>query len=486
MKSLLTLILVAATVTAGPIHRPSWFDDATLRIDLVHAGNAAEEWLMVTSLIREPIWAGPVHGEPEPYPVGAYQVTVRDPASGAVLYQTGFNTMFSEYQTTGPAGDGVRKAFEETVRVPWPKRTVVLRIDRRNPDHSLHPLLERKLDPTDIAILRPAPRDDVTVMTLAGGGDPHTRLDLVIVADGYTAGERDQAVADARHFADRLLAMAPYRAHRDRITVRLAFSPSQDRGCTMPTRGIYKRTAVGSSFNSLGLPRYLLTEHHHDFRDIAGAAPYDIAVIMVNTDRYGGGGIYNFYCVFTAHHSDRDYLFLHEFGHAFAGLADEYYSSAVTYSDFYPKGIEPLEPNITALLDPARLKWGDQVTPGTPVPTPWDKELYDRRTAAYQAERERLNREIARLTRSGATGNAITAAKEKLTTCIRDYAAWSKQFFANHPMKGRVGAFEGAGYSNTGLYRPMLDCLMFSRGEKPFCRVCERAVDARIRWYTGE
>jgi uncharacterized small protein (DUF1192 family) len=262
--------------------------------------------------------------------------------------------------------------------------------------------------------------------------------------------------------------------------------PAEESGIDEPTRGSYVVSSVGASFNSLGSERYLLTEDNRALRDVAANVPYDVLLIMVNHERYGGGGIYNAYCTFTAHGAWTDYLLLHELGHSFAGLADEYYSSDVAYSEFYPSGTEPAEANITALLAPGGLKWGALVEEGTPVPTPWDKDAFDAASLAYQNRRRELNEQISELSRSGAPPEKVAPLEEELERLAAEITERAASALAAEPFAGRVGAFEGAGYASTGLYRPMLDCLMFRRGVQPFCKVCERAVSDTIRYYTGE
>jgi hypothetical protein len=220
------------------------------------------------------------------------------------------------------------------------------------------------------------------------------------------------------------------------------FKASKESGPDEPRNGIFKNTVVDASFNALGLSRYMLTEANRKLRDIAAHAPYDSIIIMVNTPRYGGGGIYNFYCLFSSDNTWSTYLLLHEFGHSFAGLADEYYASTVAYNEFYPKGTEPAEPNITALRDKNNLKWKHLVKEDTAVPTPWDKENFD-----------------------------------KMSRGDRQAHLESEKF------KDLVGAFEGAGYASEGLYRPMVNCIMFSRSDIPYCVVCRDAIERMIESY---
>ncbi|RKY53654.1 MAG: peptidase M64, partial [Candidatus Neomarinimicrobiota bacterium] len=168
--------------------------------------------------------------------------------------------------------------------------------------------------------------------------------------------------------------------------------------------------------------------------------------------KYGGGGIFNLCSCCYIHDDEKEqswwpnYVFVHEFGHAFAGLADEYYSSAVAYNEFYPPGVEPWEPNITALLDPENLKWKKLVEPDIPIPTPWNKEKYDKIPRSQSKDKEAL---------------------------LHKQEYW-----------GKVGAFKGAGYASEGLYRPYLDCRMFSKSLTGFCPVCSDAIVKMIRFYS--
>ncbi|NOY23337.1 MAG: peptidase M64 [Acidobacteria bacterium] len=482
---LATIILLCVSLparTAESVEFNRYFENVTLRVDLAHVGDKKTEWFVIDRLYKTPVWAGAPGHMIDTFNNGRYFIRVFDSKSGKLIFSRGFNSIFGEYATTKPATDGIKRAFSETALIPFPQKPVALSISARNRDNSLKEIFRQLIDPKSLNIIRLKPDKGTEAIPITGGSDPHRAMDMVIVADGYTGAERNKAVSNAKHFADKMLAMAPYSRYRDNINITLAFHPSTDSGCSEPTRGIYKRTAVNASFNSLGLPRYLLTEDNRDLRDIAGVVPYDIAVVMVNSPRYGGGGIYNFFCVFTADNPYRDYLFLHEFGHAFAGLADEYYSSAVTYDDFYPRGVEPMEPNITALLDPEHVKWQKLITPGISIPTPWGKSEYDHHNLDFQKKRRLLDNKIAKLMRNGAPPDQINVLKAKAEKLLKQNAKWVKQFFAENPAKEKVGAFEGAGYISKGLYRPMLDCIMFSKGEKPLCKVCEAAVAARLRF----
>jgi hypothetical protein len=212
--------------------------------------------------------------------------------------------------------------------------------------------------------------------------------------------------------------------------------------------------------------------------------PYDAIYIMINHSRYGGGGIYNLYCTFTTGNQFKDYLFLHEFGHSFTGLADEYYTSDVQYNDFYPLGVEPLEPNITALINHQDVKWKEFLSSGIEVPTPWEKAGFDSMDFKWQAERRQLNNKIAELKRKEALIEAIRAAENEYAERDKEHSRLVDKYLQNSRYFGRVGVFEGAGYVARGMYRPMLDCIMFSKGEKPFCKICESHIVKVIEQYT--
>jgi hypothetical protein len=315
------------------------------------------------------------------------------------------------------------------------------------------------------------------------GGDPHACVDVAVVGEGYTAAEEGKFRSDLERVVDILFAQQPFARNKARFNVHGVLQPSQESGCSEPSRGIHRNTAVGASFDSLGSERYMLTESNRALQDIAAHVPHDAIYIMVNHSRYGGGGIYNFFCAFTVDNQWTPYVLVHEFGHSFAGLGDEYYTSSVAYNDFYPKGVEPTEANLTALLDPKNLKWKDLVTPGTALPTPWEKADYDAMDITYQKVREEQNGRIAKAMREGAPAADVEKLKAEAEALSLEHAKKIDAFLAKSAFAGKVGAFEGGGYAATGIYRPALDCIMFTKGSKPFCPVCERAIQRVIDSY---
>jgi len=475
-----TVALAAAAQSPFEQH----FENATLRVDYFHTGTATREVISIDRLYRQGIWAGPRGRLIDPFPYGGYLVQAWDAASGDLLFSRGFDSYFGEYRTTDAAENGIHRTYHETALLPFPKRTIRVAFSARRRDGTTTPLASTTIDPASIEIATEPPAGDVLVVTAHEAGPPHRSLDIALIGEGYTVAETDTFRADLARFSEVLLGHEPYATHRAKISVRGILSPSKDSGCDEPTRGRYRDTAIGVTFNSLGSERYMLTEANRSLRDIAANVPYDALVIMVNHDRYGGGGIYNLFCTFTAHSKWAEYLLLHEFGHSFSALADEYYSSSTAYNEFYPRGREPVEANITALLDPENLKWKELVTPGTALPTPWEKEVYDREDGAYQQKRRELNQAIAAAARSGAPEAEILELKQNEERHAAERVERARKYLAASEWAGQVGAFEGAGYSATGLYRPMLDCLMFSRRVQPYCVVCEGAVAEMIKRYT--
>jgi hypothetical protein len=478
--TLFGLFLAASSLALGSTF-DTHFEDATLRIDYFRSGDAATEVLTFDRALRQGCWAGSRQRLSDPFPYGRSIVRVTDPTTGEELFSRGFDAYFDEYRTTAVAHQGSARTFHESVLLPFPRHPIQVTIELRAHPSGHQPLARWTIDPNDIAVASEEPAE-AKIFNQHVPAPPPNCLDVAFLGEGFTAAEVDLFEEDLKRFSEVMLKQEPYASMRDSICIRGVLAPSADSGCDEPTRGQWKRTALGASFNALGSERYLLTEDNRSLRDIAANVPYDALIVMVNHERYGGGGIYNLFCVFTTGNRWSPYLVLHEFGHSFSGLADEYYTSSVAYEDLLPPGTEPIAPNVTALLDPASLKWRDLVDDTTPLPTPWRKEAYDTMDLAYQAQREELNRAIGDHSRAGDTAIAdrLKAKEEEISS---HHAEKMRAFLAEDPMAGTVGAFEGAGYATTGLYRPTLDCLMFSRARQPFCPVCRRAVARMVQRY---
>ncbi len=474
---------VLSGVCPGQVPGPSfqaWFEDQTLRVDYEHCGSARREEVFLDGLWAQGPWAGPRKHLVDPLDQGRYRVEVRDPATGRLLFSRGFNSLFGEYKTTGPALKGVGRVFQESILLPMPRKKVSFLLFARDRRGRLHSLFEASLDPEDRRIHREKPGRGVQVFSLHQAGPPRSCLDLAFLGEGYKAGQAGKFVKDAERFARYLLSQPPFSRYKDRINLWAAFRPSAEEGCDEPDKGIWRNTSLGATHCAFGLPRYCLTFDNRAVQEVAAAVPRDTLAILVNKKRYGGGGIYNLYCLFAADGPDPDRVFLHELGHSFGGLADEYYSSRVAYNDFYPKGVEPKEPNITALLDPSKLKWKSLVEPGTPLPTPWGKEEYEKLQREFQAQERKAASALAK-----ARGEERRARTRDLAAMKAAHRKALRAFLEKSPYWNKIGAFEGAGYASHGLYRPSLHCLMyaFSPDERSYCKVCEKAIERRIRLF---
>jgi hypothetical protein len=298
------------------------------------------------------------------------------------------------------------------------------------------------------------------------------KVDILLISEGYTAAELPKFHADAKRLVDALFAVEPFRSRKSDFNVRGLDLPSPQSGVNRPHVGSFRRTPISAEYNIFDSERYVLTLDNRALRDAAASAPYEFIEILVNEQQYGGGGIFNAQATSAVDTGFAEYVFVHEFGHHFAGLADEYYTSDVAYETGAADQPEPWERNITALKDPKQLKWRDLVEHGTPVPTPWDKEAYETKSREVQARRRELR--------------AKGVPEAEIDQHFRDQMAWDTKFLSSMKYAGKVGAFEGAGYETKGLYRPELDCIMFTRDPVGFCRVCRRAIGTIIDQYARE
>jgi hypothetical protein len=462
----------------------TFFIDKTMRIDYFHIGDAKSEIFTIDHLYQYGVWAGSRINLIDGFNNGRYYAKIYDVKSKELIYSKGYDCFFGEYKSGSEAIAGIKRTFHESILIPYPKSKIKLVIEKRDDKNLLVEVFSVQIDPQDISIIRKDFTDkSINIYKPHIPGDVHGALDIAILAEGYTTAEKDKFESDLERFKNVMLAQEPYRSMSDHINIYGVFKPSLESGVDEPRAGIFRNTSLSATFNSLGSERYLMTEDNKAMRDIGASVPYDALYIMVNHERYGGGGIYNLFCTFTSDNQWHAYLFLHEFGHSFAGLADEYYTSDVAYNDFYPKGIEPVEPNITRLLAPDNIKWKNLTTKNTMIPTPWEKADYDTMDLAWQKRRRAMNNRIAELKRTKSSTDAIQKAEQEYVQKDRAHAIKVDNYLKSSKYFGQVGAFEGAGYSAQGIYRPMIDCIMFSKGDKPFCSVCETAVKNVIGHY---
>jgi len=486
MKRILSaLLFLASFVSAQNINFNSWFSDETMRIDYYHTGDSKTELVTIDAIYKYGIWAGSVKNLIDNFNNGAYYYKIYDAASNTLIYSKGFDSYFKEYQTGEQAAGGIKKAYHESAIIPYPKNKIRFVLEKRDKQNNLNEVFSTSIDPADLYIIKDAVKDkDVTVYKPHISGNPHNKVDVAILAEGYTFKDKKKFEKDLKRYADLFLSQEPYKKNKDKFNIYGVYKPSEESGCDEPGGNIYKNTVLNSTYYSLGSERYLLTEDNKTMRNLAANVPYDAIYIMVNHSRYGGGGIYNFYCTFISDNQFSDYIFLHEFGHSFGGLADEYYTSQVAYNEFYTEGLEPVEPNITRLLDKNNLKWKNLATAGLEFPTSWEKEKYDELDLAWQKDRRAMNEKIAEMKRNKAPQKDIDAAQAEYNKKEKAHSRIIDKYILSCKNFGKVGAFEGAGYSSKGMYRSMLDCIMFSKGNKPFCDVCGNHLEKVIKYYT--
>jgi hypothetical protein len=446
------------------------FVDKTMRVDYYHTGTKGQETISLDKIYEEGAWPGSKVNLIDPLNLGEYLFKVTDAGTNLLIYSRGYSSMFNEWQTTDEANSGVFRTFSETARFPYPKHKVQLTISRRDKQMIFHEIFSTIIDPNSpVEVNHETRTPQFKVVPLMTNGPSDEKVDLLVLGNGYTKAEMEKFRKDAKHFTDVLFSTSPFRERKTGFNIWAIEVESKDSGIDKPDKNIWKNTELGTMYNTFGSARYVLTEENRRLRDIAGAAPYDFITILFNDNRYGGGGIFNLYATCYTQ-TDKpgmewqmDYVYVHELGHSFGGLGDEYYSSQVSYNDFYQKGVEPWEPNLTALVDKENLKWKSFVEAGTPIPTPWEKAEYD--------SLERVRGKLDRLAPDYYEKREPLIQRENQILKTTKYA-------------GKVGAFEGAGYISQGLYRPSADCRMFSLSLVGFDPVCSAAIQRIIDFYT--
>jgi hypothetical protein len=453
------LLLSLALAPAGDVAAP-----ATLRLELVHSGNAREEHFAEAGTAREGAWPGNTARPIDDTNLGRYLFEVRDAASNRLLYSRGYASIFGEWETTDEAARRSR-AFHESLRFPEPAGRVQVSIRKRADDGLFREVWTTSVDPADPAIDRSRP--GARAWAVVENGPPATKVDLVLLGDGYAAAEMDKWHRDARRLTELLFSVSPFKERRADFNVWAVDTPAEESGVTRPSTGIYRRSALRAAYDAFGSERYVLAFDDRRVREAAAAAPYDVMEIVVNGRTYGGGGIFGLYATVVSDNAFTPYVFVHEFGHHFAGLADEYYTSDVAYGPASSARPEPWEPNVTAsAADP---KWRDLVAPGTPLPTPWTKPAFEAAQKEIQARRRRIRAE--------------KRPEEEMEALFREEQQKMDALLAEGPHAHAVGAFEGALYEATGYFRAEANCIMFTR-HTAFCAACRRAIERVIDLYS--
>jgi len=422
MRTIFLFILFSVSLSVRAQNNfDKYFTNKVLRFDFMLAGNSQKTLVYPVGMKEEPFWSGSNTNLINPFNSGNFKYELFDSTGITLIYSRAFCTLFQEWQTTAEAKT-TEKSFYEVATMPFPKGKMKFLLSMRERNGIFSKLYETVIDPASYYIKKENPVN-VKITKIYDGGDPHISVDLAFIAEGYKADQMGKFRDDVKKMADILFAEAPFSEYKDRFNIWAVEAISQDSGTDVPGEKIYANTALNSSFYTFGVDRYLTTQDIKAVNDYAAAVPHDNIVVLINSERYGGGGVYNYYTGTTTGHPLSPKVFVHEFGHGFAGLADEYYTSTVAYDEFYPLNVEPWEPNITTRVN-FDSKWKKLIAKDTPVPTP--------------AEEKYIN---------------VT------------------------------GLFEGGGYSAKGIFRSEMDCRMKSNGSKGYCSACRNAVKEMIEFY---
>jgi hypothetical protein len=416
------LTLLITTSVFSQVKFDEYFYDKTLRVDYFHTGDSTNDYYSIDELIEEPYWGGSRVNLIDNFNYGNYKVLVYDDSTNQLIYSRTYSTLFNEWQTTKEAKQ-TAKTFSETFVLPYPKRTVRLEFYSRDKLNQLIKKFVYIIDPENYFI-KSERTNQYENFEVFVSGEPENKVDIVIIPEGYTIDQMTKFMEDSEKFAGYLFECTPFKENKNKFNIWGVLAPSEDSGTDIPAEDVWMRTILNSAFYTFDLDRYLMTYDNKSVRTLSSYAPYDQIFILVNSKKYGGGAIYNHYSVCVSDNRFSDYVFVHEFGHGFASLGDEYVTTEVAYEDFYSTEVEPLDPNLTTLVD-FKSKWKDLVDEDVPIPTSSTEEY-----------------------------------------------------------ENKVGAFEGGGYVPEGVYRPMQDCTMKSISKNNFCPVCKRAIIEMINFYT--
>jgi hypothetical protein len=440
----------------------------TMRVDFYHTGSRSSEIFSLDRVVREPLrFPGNLHQPIDKTLRGKYVFEIVEPKSSAIAWSRSFSSIYGEWETTGEARE-MNRTFHESVRFPAPQGEFELVLKKRDADNRFQEVWRIGIDPHDYLVHEESARWQSQVVAIEENGDPADKVDLLLLGDGYSVEEQEDFIARARELADVLFATPPFRERRKDFNVWALAPPAAASGVSRPSTGVYRDSPIGASYDAFRSERYVLTNSNNDWRRIASSVPYDFVEILTNSETYGGGGIYGLFSTAAANSEWAGYLFVHEFAHHFAGLADEYYTSSVAY-EATDVIVEPYEPNVTALLDPAKLKWRHLVDDQTPLPTPWPKAEYEEHSLAYQARRANMRAE--------------NVAESEMNKLFAENQRIVEELFAEAPYSEVTGAFEGAFYQANGYYRSAQNCIMFTR-TSDFCAVCAAAIEQVIDEYT--
>ncbi len=421
-RLLLSFVSLCVLLSLSAQDFARYFADKTLRVDYQFTGDAMKQAIFLDGMSTFPVWAGRRHNLDQLPLEGNGQLVMRDAATGTVIYRHSFSALFYEWLSTDEAKQ-VAKAYEHTCLLPYPLQPVEIEVSLNSARRERACVLKHRIDPKDVLIRQYDGKELTPHRYVLQNGPADRCIDVAIVAEGYRADEMEQFHKDAELACELLFSYEPLTSMKGHFNVVAVAPPSRDSGVSIPLDNVWKETALGSHYSTFYSDRYLTTPLVKRLHDVLAGIPCEHIIILANNDKYGGGGIYNAYTLTSAHHELFRQVLVHEFGHSFGGLGDEYFYEDDLFTETYPVDVEPWEPNITTRVDFAS-KWQDMLQQGTPIPTP-----------------------------------SADSAK--------------------YP----VGVYQGGGYSAKNLYRPADNCRMRTNEHPGFCPVCRRALQRMIDFY---
>jgi len=423
-KSFLSIGLVfIVLINSFAQNYSDWFSEDVLRVDLMHAGDSDNELYFTENYILEQHWAGAYTKLIDNTGYGDNFMEVYDSISQTLIYSRGYNNLFYEWQETAEAKNE-KRSFEEVIRCPFPLKSVNIKLYRRQKDGELTQLLSFYVNPKSYRIQKDS-KYNFNTEKIWGDLPTNKVVDVVLIAEGYTKDELSVFKDDAKKLSQFLLDTEPFSQVKDQFNFWIVLSESEESGTDIPGDNIWKNTVVNSHFYTFGSERYLTSQSIKTIHDIASLVPYDQVYVLVNSEKYGGGGIFNYYNLTSAHHPKTPWVFIHEFGHGFAGLADEYVYGENAFEDMYSTETEPWQPNISTMAN-IESKWKNKLDKDTPIPTPATEEFKD-----------------------------------------------------------KIGFFEGGGYVEKGIFRSYQSCEMKALKEG-FCPICQEAILMMVRFNVDE
>lgn len=423
-KVLFSFLFVVAISSVSFAQYENYFENKAMRFDFMHAGDKTTEEYFFVGVTEEPYWGGSCIQLIDADSYGVQMVKVVDYDTQKVIFSKGYCTLFNEWLDTEEAST-MRRSYPESIQFPFPKKKVIVEIySRSKKSDQFVKKFSQVVDPSAYTVSRRTPK--YKTFDIQYNGHYAQKVDIVILSEGYDATEESLFKEDCEKFTDAIFAFSPFKENRKNFNVRAVWTPSKNSGVTLPGEGVWLETAFSGNFYTFFSERYFTIENYTKVCEAAGNVPYDAIYILGNTLKYGGGGIYNFYAMGSARNKElAGEVHVHELGHSFAGLGDEYAANGFS-NEFYSSDREPWEENLTTLKDFSKKKiWNSVLTKGIDIPTK-----------------------------------------------------------VNEKTQKSVGVFEGGGYSEKGVYRPVVNCMMRSfTGDKTFCPVCTKAVEKTIKKY---